>query len=189
MRKAKYERKTKETDVEVQIVLEGTGEAEVETGIDFFDHLLESMAKHGNFDLTAKGKGDFEHHIAEDVTIALGKCFEKALGDKKGIRRMGDAVVPMDDSLVLVALDLGGREYSDIDVTFEKEKIVDLTSDLFVHLLETLSSNLKCNLHVDVLRGANDHHKAEATFKALGVALSEAVEKIGEEIPSRKGMI
>lgn len=187
MREAKIERETKETTVEVQLSIEGTGEAEVETGIEFFDHLLESFAKHGRFDLTAKSKGDFEHHIAEDTMIALGSALEEALGDKSGIRRMGDAIVPMDDSLALVAIDLGGRTYSDVEVDFEKEKLVDLTSDLFVHLLETLASNAECNLHVDILRGNNDHHMAEAAFKALGVALSEAVREEGEGVPSTKG--
>lgn len=189
MRKGTIERETKETTVEVSIILDGEGEADVETGIRFFDHLLESFAKHGKFDLLAKSKGDFEHHIAEDTMIALGKALEDALGDKKGIRRMGDAIVPMDDSLAMVALDLGGRVYSEIDVNFEKEKLIDLNSDLFVHLLETFASNSKCNLHVDTLRGDNDHHKAEAVFKALGIALSEAVSKKGDKVPSTKGVI
>lgn len=189
MREGKVERKTKETTIEVKIVLEGSGESEVETGIEFFDHLLESFAKHGKFDLVASSQGDFEHHIAEDTMIALGKALEEALGDKKGIRRMGDAFVPMDDSLAMVALDLGGRVYAEVDVDFEKEELIDLDSDLFVHLLETLASNAKCNLHVDILRGANDHHKAEAVFKALGIALSEAVSEVGQGVPSTKGVV
>lgn len=189
MRKGEITRETKETVVNVEIDLEGEGEVEVETGIEFFDHLLESLGKHGRFDLVAEGEGDFDHHIAEDVTIAFGKALEEALEEKKGIRRMGDAIVPMDDSLALVAVDLGGRVYSDIDVDFEKEKLIDMNSDMFVHLLETFSSNSNCNLHVDILRGSNDHHKAEAVFKALGVALSEAIMKVGEEIPSRKGVV
>lgn len=189
MREGKVERETQETKVEVNLILEGAGEAEVETGIEFFDHLLEAFARHGNFDLKAKAKGDFEHHIAEDVMIALGNALNEALGDKEGIRRMGDAIVPMDDSLVLVALDLGGRVYTDIDMDFNKPELVDMDSDLFVHLLETFADNSKCNLHVDVLRGRNDHHMAEATFKALGVALSDAVKKVGEGVPSTKGVV
>lgn len=189
MRKGRTERETNETTVQVEIKLEGSGETEVETGIKFFDHLMESFAKHGKFDLLAKSKGDFEHHIAEDTMIALGKSLEKALGDKKGIRRMGDAIVPMDDALSLVAIDLGGRIYTDIDVDFGKEKMIDLNSDLFVHLLETFASNANCNLHVDILRGTNDHHKAEAVFKALGIALSEAVVEIGGDVPSTKGVV
>lgn len=189
MRESEIERETKETTVKVKLGLDGSGEAEVETGIEFFDHLLESMAKHGKFDLETEAQGDFEHHIAEDVMIAFGKALDEAVGDKKGIKRMGDATVPMDDSLALVAVDLGGRVYSDVGVDFEKEKLVDLTSDLFVHLLDTLASNANCNLHVDILRGTNDHHKAEATFKALGVALSEAVREVGEGVPSTKGTV
>ncbi len=189
MRKAKIERETKETVVRVEFTLDGSGKAEVETGIEFFDHLLEAFSKHGRFDLVAKSKGDFDHHIAEDTMIALGQALEDALDDKRGIKRMGDAIVPMDDSLALVAIDLGGRVYSNIKVDFEKEQLIDLSSDLFVHLIETFANNAKCNLHVDLLRGANDHHKAEAIFKALGVALSEAVTKVDEEIPSTKGMV
>ena len=189
MRKGEVTRETKETTIEAELILEGSGEVEVETGIEFFDHLLESFGKHGKFDLYVKSRGDFDHHIAEDTMIVMGKALEKALGDKRGIRRMGDAIVPMDDSLALVAIDLGGRVYSDIDVDFQKEKLIDLNSDLFVHLLETLASNSKSNLHVDLLRGSNDHHKAEAVFKALGIALSEAVEKVGEDVPSTKGVV
>lgn len=189
MREGKIERETKETTIDVWISLDGSGEANVKTGIDFFDHLLEAFAKHGKFDLTVKSRGDFEHHIAEDTMIALGKALEEALGDKEGIRRMGDAITPMDDSLALVSIDLGGRVYSRIDVNFEKEKLVDLSSDLFVHLLETLASNAKCNLHVDILRGSNDHHIAEAAFKGLGLALSDAVKKTGKGIPSTKGVV
>ncbi|MBS3815443.1 MAG: imidazoleglycerol-phosphate dehydratase HisB [Hadesarchaea archaeon] len=190
MRECKIERKTKETTIIVKINLDGTGEAEVQTGIKFFDHLLESFAKHGRFDLKAKAKGDFEHHIAEDTMISLGKAIEKALEDKKGIRRMGDAIVPMDDSLALVAIDLGGRVYSEVEVDFTKKKLDDLSSDMLFHLLETFASNGEFNLHVKLLRGKNDHHKAEAAFKALGVALSEAVSLTGvEDIPSTKGAI
>lgn len=189
MRESKIERETKETVVTLKLELDGKGEAKVETGIRFFDHLLESFTKHGGFNLVVESKGNFEHHIAEDTMIVLGKALEKALGDKEGIRRMGDAIVPMDDSLALVAIDLGGRVYSNIDVKFQKEKLIDLNADMFVHLLETLANNAKCNLHVDILRGSNDHHMAEATFKALGVALSEAVSKTGEGVPSTKGVI
>lgn len=190
MREGKVERETEETTIEARIDLEGSGEAEVQTGIGFFDHLLESFAKHGRFDIEAKSQGDFEHHIAEDTMIALAAAFDKALGDKGGIRRMGDALVPMDDSLALVAVDLGGRVYSEVEVDFTKKRLEDLDSDLFVHLLETFASNARFNLHVKLLRGSNDHHKAEAIFKALGVALSEAVNITGiEEVPSTKGEI
>lgn len=190
MREGEIQRKTKETTINVKIGLGGEGKAKVKTGIRFFDHLLKSFAKHGRFDIEVNSKGDFEHHIAEDTMIAMGKALDEALGDKKGIRRMGDAIVPMEDSLALVAIDIGGRVYSEVEVDFTKKRLDDLSSDLLVHLLETLASNGKLNLHVKLMRGDNDHHKAEAIFKALGVALSEAVSLTGsKEIPSIKGSI
>ena len=189
MRVGEIERETKETTINVRFDLDGNGEADVETGIEFFDHLLEAFTKHGRFDLTVDSKGDFDHHIAEDTMICLGKALEDALGDKSGIRRMGDAIVPMDDSLALVAIDLGGRCYSNVEVDFVKEKLIDLNSDLFVHLLETFGNNANANLHVDILRGNNDHHMAEAIYKALGIALFEAVKKVGEGVPSTKGTV
>ncbi|KXB03342.1 imidazoleglycerol-phosphate dehydratase [candidate division MSBL1 archaeon SCGC-AAA261F19] len=190
MRESKVKRETKETTIDIRIGLEGSGKAEVQTGISFFNHLLESFAKHGRFDIKAKSLGDFKHHIAEDTMIALGTALDEALGDRKGIRRMGDAIVPMDDALALVAVDLGGRVYSKVEVDFTKKRLDDLSSDLLVHLLETFASNAKLNLHVKLMRGDNDHHKAEAIFKALGVALSEAVSLTGvDEVPSAKGVI
>jgi len=191
MRVGKVSRKTKETAVDVRLNLDGSGRVNVDTGIKFLDHLLSSFAKHGSFDLKLKARGDLEHHIAEDAVIALGAALEKALGKKEGIRRMGDAFVPMDDALVLVAIDLGGRAYTEVDVKFEKKKLDDLSADLIEHLLQTLATNAKLNLHVQVLRGRNDHHKAEAIFKALGIALAEAVSKRTRTrgIPSTKGAI
>jgi len=191
MRVGKASRKTKETTVDVQLNIDGSGRANVDTGIKFLDHLLSSFAKHGSFDLKLKARGDLEHHIAEDAVIALGAALEKALGKKEGIRRMGDAFVPMDDALVLVAIDLGGRAYADVDVKFEKKKLDDLSADLVEHLLQTLATNAKLNLHVQVMRGRNDHHKAEAIFKALGIALAEAVSKRARArgVPSTKGAI
>ncbi len=191
MRTGKVRRKTKETDIEVRINLDGSGKADVCTGIKFFDHLLNSFARHGCIDLRAKARGDFEHHIAEDVMICLGTALEKALGNKAGIRRMGDAVVPMDDALALVAVDLGGRAYCEVGAKFAKKRLDDLSSDLLEHLLETFAVNGRFNLHVNVVRGKNDHHKAEAIFKALGVAMSEAVSKRprARGAPSTKGVI
>ena len=191
MRVGKASRKTKETTVDVQLNIDGSGRANVDTGIKFLDHLLSSFAKHGSFNLKLKARGDLEHHIAEDAVIALGAALEKALGKKEGIRRMGDAFVPMDDALVLVAIDLGGRAYADVDVKFEKKKLDDLSADLVEHLLQTLATNAKLNLHVQVMRGRNDHHKAEAIFKALGIALAEAVSKRARArgVPSTKGAI
>lgn len=190
MRKAKITRKTKETRIDVEFNLDGNGKASVDTTIKFFDHLLSSFAKHGCFDLRLKARGDFPHHIAEDSMIALGAALEKALGDKRGIERMGDAAVPMDDALVMAAIDLGGRAYPEIEAGFRKKKLDDLSSDLVVHVLQTLAVNGKFNLHVKVLRGKNDHHKAEAIFKALGVALRRAVNRLPKRgLPSTKGVI
>lgn len=191
MRIGNVSRKTKETEVDVKINLDGSGIAKVNTSIKFLDHLLSSFAKHGCFDLTVKARGDLEHHIAEDVIIALGGALDKALGTKAGIRRMGDVIVPMDDALVLVAVDLGGRVYAETDAKFAKKKLDDLSSDLIEHLLQTLATNGKLNLHTQVLRGRNDHHKAEAIFKALGMALAEAVRREPRRagVPSTKGVI
>jgi len=191
VRVGKVERKTKETRVSVRINLDGAGRANVDTSIKFLDHLLSSFAKHGVLDLDLSVQGDFEHHIAEDAMIALGEAILKALGKKVGIERFGDAIVPMDDALVMVAVDLSGRSFPDVEARFNKKKLDDLSSDLIVHLLDTLAMNGKFNLHVNVLRGKNDHHKAEAIFKAVGVALSRAVSKSPRKrgVPSTKGVI
>jgi len=191
MRVGKVERKTKETEVSVRINLDGSGKARVDTTIKFFDHLLASFAKHGCFDLKLKIRGDFEQHIAEDAMIALGEAIERALGRKVGIERMGDAIVPMDDALVMAAVDLSGRAFPDIEAKFAKRKLDDLSSDLVVHLLQTLATNGKFNLHVKVIRGKNDHHKAEAIFKALGVAMARAVRMTPRRrgVPSTKGVL
>lgn len=191
MRVGKVERETKETSVSAKLNLDGVGKSKIDTSIKFLDHLLSSLAKHGGFDLELRANGDFEHHIAEDAMIALGEAIDRALGNKAGIERMGDAIVPMDDALVMAAVDLSGRAFPDIEATFNKKKLDDLSSDLFVHLLQTLAINGKFNLHVNVLRGKNDHHKAEAIFKAVGVALSRAVAKSPRKqgVPSTKGVI
>jgi imidazoleglycerol-phosphate dehydratase len=190
MRKSKVKRVTKETNVVVELNLDGSGKTQVDTTIKFLDHMVSSMAKHGSFDLKLKASGDLSHHIAEDAMIALGQALDKALGKKLGIERMGDAVVPMDDALVMVAVDLSGRVYPDIEADFGKRKLDDLSSDLVVHLLQTLAVNGKFNLHVKVLRGKNDHHKAEAIFKALGVTLRRAVSKLPRRgVPSTKGAV
>jgi len=191
MRIGNVSRKTKETSVGVRLNLDGSGRININTSIKFLDHLLSGFAKHGCFDLAIKARGDLEHHVAEDVMIALGEALNKALGTKAGIRRMGDAITPMDDALVLVAVDLGGRAYAEIEAKFAKRKLDDLSSDLIEHLLQTLAVNGKLNLHVQVLRGRNDHHKAEAIFKALGVAFNRAVSREPRRagVPSTKGVI
>ncbi len=189
MRSATIERATGETTVTVALDLEGDGHVDVDTGIAFFDHMLAAMATHARFDVEVAARGDFDHHVAEDAMIALGSALTEALGDKRGIRRAGHAIFPMDDALVLVAIDLSGRPYVDVDITFDTEYLEDMRTDLYAHLLETFASNATCNLHVDVLRGTNDHHKAEATAKGIGAALAMAVAVVGEDVPSSKGVV
>ncbi len=191
MRASKVRRKTKETQIEVELNLDGSGKANVNTEIKFFNHLLTSFAKHGCFDLKLRARGDFKHHIAEDAMIALGEAIERALDKKTCIERMGNAIVPMDDALVLAAVDLSGRAFPDIEAKFAKRRLDDLNSDMVEHMLQALATNGKFNLHVKVLRGKNDHHKAEAIFKALGVAIAKAVSKRprAKGVPSTKGVI
>jgi imidazoleglycerol-phosphate dehydratase len=190
MRKAVVERATKETEVKVSINLDGSGNAKVQTPVRFFNHLIEALAKHGSFDLRVEADGDLPHHVVEDVMITLGMALEKALGDKRGIERMGEAIVPMDDALVVVSVDLSGRAYCDIRCRFRKKMLDDLDSDIFVHMLQSFSSTGKFNLHVDTWRGANDHHKAEAIFKALGIALRRATRRLPKrKIASTKGVL
>jgi len=191
MRKGSVERETKETKVKAALNLDGSGKTKVSTGIRFFDHLLSSLAKHGCFDLELKARGDLEHHVVEDAMITLGEALRRALGEKADIRRIGEAIVPMDDALVLVAVDLSGRAYPEIEVRFAKRKLNDLSSEMVEHALQTLATNGKFNLHVKVLRGKNDHHRAEAIFKALGVALARAAERSPRRrgVPSTKGVL
>ncbi|MEW6221956.1 MAG: imidazoleglycerol-phosphate dehydratase HisB [Candidatus Hadarchaeota archaeon] len=190
MRVGKVKRKTNETEVEVRLNLDGSGKAKVDTTIKFLDHLLQSLAKHGGLDLELKARGDLEHHIAEDAVIGVGEALEKALGKKAGIARMGDAIVPMDDALVMAAVDLSGRAFPEIEAEFSNKRLDDLSSDIIVHLLQTFATKGRFNLHVKVLRGVNDHHKAEAMFKAVGIAISKAVQKSGRRgVPSTKGVI
>lgn len=189
MRTSTIARKTKETNIKISLNLNGTGKYDIKTGYDFFDHLLASFAKHGGFDLKLKASGDNEHHIVEDVAIALGEAFKKALGDKRGIRRFGFSIVPMDDVLILVAVDIGGRAYCNNDLKFRRKKIEDLSAEMISHFLESFSSEFRINLHAKLLAGANEHHKAEALFKALGIALRDACEVRGRGVPSTKGVI
>lgn len=179
MRTATLTRKTKETDITLSIALEGTGAHDINTGVPFLDHLLAHVAVHGLIDLQVRAVGDLqidEHHTVEDVAIVLGHTLEEALGDRAGIRRMGHAYVPMDEALAFVAIDLSGRPYAVIDATFATASIGSLGTSLVGHFLESLAANAKMNLHARVLYGRDDHHKAEALFKALGRALRDAIE-------------
>lgn len=189
MRAVKIERKTTETDISIFLNIDGKGEYKIKTGIKFFDHMLSSFARHGSFDLKVTASGDNEHHIVEDTGIALGEAFKKALKDKIGIKRFGFSIIPMDDVLMLVSVDLGGRSYYVNNVTFRKKKIEDLSSEMIGHFLDSFSAEMRMNLHVKLLDGKNEHHKAEVLFKALALSLSEACRITRKGIPSTKGVL
>ncbi len=191
MRTAEVERRTKETDIKVSLNLDGKGNYEIDTSIKFFDHLLSSFAKHGLFDLNIRASGDNEHHIIEDVAISLGDAFKKALKDKAGIRRFGYAIIPMDDVLMLASVDIGGRSHCVLDIHFKRKSIEGLSVEMIPHFLETLVSECRINLHAKLLDGKNDHHKSEALFKALALALDNAtqIDPRRKDVPSTKGML
>jgi imidazoleglycerol-phosphate dehydratase len=185
-------RETGETKVNLELNIDGTGKWEIGTGIGIFDHLLSAMVKHGIFDIKLKAAGDDPHHVVEDVAICLGQAFNKALGDKRGIVRMADVTVPMDDALAAVAVDIGGRGYAVLDLSLTGNDMPGLPSDLVRHFLESFAIEARLNLHVRVLYGHNDHHKAEAVFKALGRALDAATRldpRLAGELPSTKGFL
>jgi len=191
-RTATIKRNTQETSVGLELNLDGTGKWEICTGIRMFDHLLSQLAQHGKFDLKLAANGTDLHHVVEDVAICLGKAFGDALGEKRGIVRMGDATVPMDDVLVWVAVDLSGRSYTVLDLPFKDNDMMGFPSDLVRHFLESLAAEARMNLHAGVRYGTNDHHKAEAIFKALGRALDTATRidpRIGNELPSTKELL
>ena len=191
-RKATVTRETAETDVKLELNIDGHGQFEVTTGIRMFDHLLTQLAQHGVFDLRISASGADQHHVVEDVAISLGKAFSQALGEKRGIARMAHAIVPMDEALSAVAADIGGRSYSVVEASFNEATIGDMDADLVRHFLVSFAYEAKINLHAKVLGGINDHHKAEALFKALGRALDTATridERIGGRVPSTKEVI
>lgn len=195
MRTAEIHRKTNETDVTVKLNLDGKGLHQIETGIGFIDHMLAHLAVHGLFDLTIKAEGDLQvdpHHTIEDIAIALGGAFDRALRDRKGITRLGSAYVPMDDSLALVAIDLSGRPYGVVQVNWHAPLLGSIPTTLFAHFLESMATSARCNLHAQVFYGRDDHHQAEALFKALGRALDAATRldpRRTEIIPSTKGSL
>jgi len=191
-RKATVARETAETNVRVELNIDGSGQFQITTGIRMFDHLLSHLAQHGVFDIKISASGPDQHHVVEDVAISLGKTFNQALGKKQGIVRMAHAVVPMDEALAEVAVDIGGRVYSIIEADFNEANIGDMDADLVRHFLVSLASEAKINLYAKVLSGINDHHKAEALFKALARALDTATridERIAGRVPSTKEVI
>ena len=191
---ANVERKTRETDIELMLAIDGTGKADIETGIGFFDHMLEGFAKHGFFDLELKCDGDLKvdtHHTVEDCGIVLGQAIKEAIGDKKGIKRYGNFVLPMDESLVLCAVDLCGRPYFSWDANFTVPQIGDLETEMIKEFFYAISYSAGMNLHIKVLTPGNNHHMAEAMFKAFAKAMDEAttVDPRITDILSTKGSL
>jgi imidazoleglycerol-phosphate dehydratase len=191
MRMDEVYRKTRETEVTVEVNLDGEGKIEVETGIGFFDHLLTSFATHSLINITAKVKGDLKHHAIEDLAICLGEALNKALGNREDITRFGYAAVPMDCSLAFAAVDLVKRPYAKIDLKLRGKKIEDMPTEDVYHFFETLTTALTANVHVWIEYGRNDHHKAEAAVKALALSLKQAVavDPRRKGVPSSKGVI
>lgn len=195
MRHAKVSRSTAETKIEVEIGLDGRGRAEIETGVGFLDHMLNLFARHGLFDLVVRAKGDThvdDHHTVEDVGIALGEAFVKAVGDKKGICRYGDVRLPMDEALALVAIDVSGRPFLVFDAPFASARIGSFDTQLVREWFQAFAMNARITLHAKISRGVNDHHVAEALFKGLARALRQAVAlepREADRVPSTKGAL
>jgi imidazoleglycerol-phosphate dehydratase len=188
-RTAAIKRETRETNIRLELNIDGAGGDDINTGIRIFDHLLAQVARHGLFDITVSASGDDQHHLVEDVGLCLGQAFAQALGERRGITRMADATVPMDDALVNVAVDIGGRGYTVLDLPFSDNDMAGFATDLIRHFLQALAAEGRLNLHAKALSGTNDHHKAEALFKALGRALDKATQidaRISGELPSTK---
>lgn len=189
-RTVKKTRKTAETDILIELNLDGTGKFKIKTGLKFMDHMLEILARHSAVDLIIKASGDLTHHLVEDIGILLGECFADALGDKKGINRYGSAFIPMDDSLARCAIDFSGRKTLVLDLNLNHEcDIEDVAVEDVRHFFNSFAENAKMNLHLQVLYGEDQHHKVEAAFKALARAIKEAKKIISDMIPSTKGVL
>ncbi|MBC8042970.1 MAG: imidazoleglycerol-phosphate dehydratase HisB [Rhizobacter sp.] len=191
-RTASLTRKTKETDIHISLRLDGDGNYNISTGINFLNHMLELFSKHSHIDLTLTCNGDLhidDHHTIEDVAIALGNALRESLGDKKGITRYGHALIPMDETLARCVVDLSGRSYLVFNAKFTRAKISDLSTEMIEHFFLSLAESLKANLHLEILYGKNTHHKIEALFKAFAVAMRGAVEITSSQIASTKGSI
>lgn len=195
MRTAEISRQTNETQITIKLNLDGSGKHEISTEVGFLDHMLTHLAVHGLFDLTVQAKGDLHidvHHTVEDVALALGQAFDKALGDRKGIVRMGDCFAPMDETLAHVAVDLSGRPYAVVQAEWHTPYVGNIPTMLFSHFFESFAVTARCNLHARVLYGRDDHHQAEALFKAWARALDQATQidpRRAGVIPSTKGTL
>ncbi len=186
----KTTRKTAETDISIDLNLDGSGKYEIDTGYKFMDHMLVLLTRHSGVDLKVKASGDLTHHIIEDIGISLGECFLKALGDKKGINRYGSAFIPMDETLARCVLDFSGRKALVLDLQLNEEcNIEDVAVEDIRHFFNSLAENAKMNLHLQILYGEDQHHKVEAAFKSLARAIKEAIIIVSDEIPSTKGVL
>ena len=191
IRKAENKRETRETIITSNVNLDGSGKAEVDTSIKFLDHMLTSLATHSLIDISLKATGDLSHHIAEDVAIVLGEALLKAVSQNKRITRFAEATVPMDESLATCSIDIGNRPYHVIDLGLVYPMIEDMATEDITHFMETLSGSMQANIHIKVLHGSNDHHKAEAAFKALARCLrvASALDPRRKDVPSSKGVL
>ncbi len=193
-RHARVKRKTKETGIDLSLDLDGRGDSSVDTGIGFLDHMLATLARHARFDLELSCRGDLEvddHHTAEDCALALGAAFDEALGERRGIARFGSAYAPLDEALARGVVDLAARPYHVISLGLVRERVGELAAENVGHVLRSFAEEAKLTLHVRVLSGENDHHRAEAAFKALALALRQAVARDGgeDDVPSTKGVL
>jgi imidazoleglycerol-phosphate dehydratase len=192
-RTATIDRSTRETTITGRLALDGSGRTEIATGVGFLDHLLDALARHARFDLTLACTGDLEiddHHTAEDCALALGAAIDAALGERRGIARFGSAYAPLDEALARAVVDCSGRPFTAVQLDLRREAVGDLSCENIPHVLSSLATAARLTLHVDVLRGANDHHRAEAAFKATALALREAVAPSGfDDVPSTKGTL
>lgn len=195
MRKATITRKTNETSVEVEINIDGTGQYNIASGIGFLDHMLEQLSKHSLMDITVKAEGDLHidmHHTTEDIAIALGQAFRKAMGEMRGIKRFAHAYLPMDEALTRVSVDISGRPFLVWDVEFSRPKVGEMDTELFQEWFQGFAQNAAITLHVQNLYGDNNHHIVESSFKALAQSLRQAATidpRLGDEIPSTKGSL
>lgn len=192
-RTANVERSTSETDVRVTLSLDGKGETSIDTGVGFLDHMIDALGRHGRFDVDLSCDGDLhvdDHHTVEDCAICLGEAFDEALGDRSGIERFGSAFAPLDEALARSVVDLSGRPSPHVSLDLRREVLGDLSTENITHALATFGTRARAALHVDVLKGENDHHRVEAAFKSLAIALSAAVRPTGDdEVRSTKGSL
>jgi len=189
MRTAKIRRKTKETDVEVEVTIEGSGNSDSQTGVKFLDHMLDSFSTHSLVDVRVRAEGDLQHHLVEDVALTIGQALDRALGSRSGIRRFGEAIVPMDDALAIAAVDLVKRPYSSVQLGLERVMLEDAPREDLEHFFSSIATSLGSTIHVRVLDGKNDHHKFEAAVKALALAFRDAAtaDPRRTKTPSSKG--